>query len=289
MGKSTNAGNWLGKGSHLPRWFHVYPRFVGGKVQERFDPLSKPQNYGWHIARYQFCQPFVSGKIVLDIACGTGYGSSMLSSSGASLVIGADLSINAVKYAQEHFQTDRVYWVVMDGRALGFGPDTFDVIVSLETIEHISDYRRFLRELARILRPGGVLLLSTPNKTWHEASGLPPNPYHIYEFTPLELKEILTTYFKEVTLLGQDVSPAGRRRISEWENTIKENFRSQPACLRFIIEHLRPVAQLVPSAVRDFFMHRCLGVPRFVFLPEDTVISEDLSVSGRVIVAVCRK
>ena len=105
-----------------------------------------------HVARYRFARERVRGRI-LDVACGTGYGTAML---GA---VGLDLSLEALRYARRH----PAPYVAADAAVLPFGR-VFDAVVSFETIEHVADAGRFVSECARVLKPGGVFLVSTPNR-----------------------------------------------------------------------------------------------------------------------------
>lgn len=155
--------------------------------------------YGEHIARYVLASRLVRGRRVLDLGSGTGYGSEMLSAGGASQVIGLDQSQEAVEYSLRHHGRDARF-LVGDAQILPFADSEFDVVVSFETIEHVPDYQLFLRELRRVLRPGGLAVLSTPNK----ASYPEGNPFHLKEFFLAEFQEVVASYFKNVTVLAED-------------------------------------------------------------------------------------
>jgi SAM-dependent methyltransferase len=161
-----------------------------------------------HRSRYRFALPFVPGLRVLDIASGTGYGSGMLEQAGASSVRGCDVSAEAVRAAERDFGSDIVSFVQGDGVRLPFPDGEFDVIVSFETLEHVEDGDAFVRELRRVLTPGGTLILSTPNET--VTRHYSRNPYHITEYTPSELRSLLGRYFSDIELLGQTLGPGWR-------------------------------------------------------------------------------
>src|SRR4029077_3792404 len=143
-----------------------------------------------HVARYRFARDRVKARI-LDVACGTGYGTAML---GA---VGADLSFEALRYARRH----PAAYVASDAARLPFGR-RFDAVVSFETIEHVPDPGRFVAECARVLRPGGLLLVSTPNRDlWSPRSATPLQRHHVKEFTRKEFLAVLKPF--KVQLFGQ--------------------------------------------------------------------------------------
>jgi SAM-dependent methyltransferase len=167
---------------------------------ERMIPeLTDEITFRDHIARYRFASGFVRGKRVLDIACGEGYGSAALTAAGASQVIGIDIAPEVVAHARRKYGVDaRV------GRAERIDlPDrAFDVVVSFETIEHLTEPTTFLREIARVLSPGGLLILSTPNKQ-HSQGGEGRNPFHEVEMTEDEFRGAMEEVFGTVRYFSQ--------------------------------------------------------------------------------------
>jgi len=136
------------------------------------------------MARYKWAGRYISGANVLDIACGTGYGAQILLAVGASRVTSVDLSFSAIQFGVRSYN---VVGVVGDAHRLSFKDGAFDGVVSLETLEHLATPEIFIGEVARVLRPFGVLALSTPNADLSDGS----NPYHLREFSLGELLEIL--------------------------------------------------------------------------------------------------
>lgn len=158
---------------------------------------------GSHLARYEFARPRVAGKRVLDVATGSGYGAAVLARSAAS-VMGLELDYDAVEYARRYRLLGRLALIAGDACRMPFSASVFDAIVSFETLEHISDLGAFLAEVARVLRPGGELILSVPADT-EEAER---NPYHLHSFSPDKLARLLRREFEPATLLAQvRVSP----------------------------------------------------------------------------------
>ncbi len=139
-----------------------------------------------HLARYHWAAPLLRGKGVLDVACGTGYGAEVLRKGGVRAVVSVDVSEDALRFGAVPFALQAV---LGDAQRLPFRDQAFGGCVSFETIEHVPEAEFFARELARVLRPGGPLLLSTPNVL--RSAG--DNPHHVKEFTLGELTVLLAS------------------------------------------------------------------------------------------------
>lgn len=147
-----------------------------------------------HIARYVFAMhPFCTHKIVLDAACGTGYGTQILSWAADS-AFGVDIEPAAIEYAEEMYGTDNTTFVVGDVTKMQFPDGFFDVVVSFETIEHLSNPGAFVDEVWRVLRPNGVFIVSAP-----ENSG---SVFHRAEYSADGLEALLGA-FPEREYYGQ--------------------------------------------------------------------------------------
>lgn len=147
-----------------------------------------------HIQRYKFAAKFASGK-VLDMACGIGYGSFYLSTkTEIHSVCGVDISANPIKYAKETFQKNNLNFEISDATQTTFPNSSFDSIISLETAEHIKDLDSYFKEILRLLKSSGVLILSVPNRLFFIDGGI-PNKYHFNELLYTELKNKLNEYF----------------------------------------------------------------------------------------------
>jgi GT2 family glycosyltransferase/SAM-dependent methyltransferase/glycosyltransferase involved in cell wall biosynthesis len=156
--------------------------------------------YGEHLARYFFASNLVKGRQVLDVASGSGYGSNLLGRAGAVSVVGIDSSTHAVAYSTANYETTCVKFVAGDAQSLPFRDNSFDVVVSFETIEHLTDHHQFLDEVERVLSVEGILVISTPNVEAYPQG----NPFHLKEFEMDEFRGDLSKYFAHVCLLGQD-------------------------------------------------------------------------------------
>lgn len=169
------------------------------------DSSSKPM-LADHFERYRFCQRFVSGKKVLDAACGIGYGALMLAEAGAERVHAIDISPEAIAAAQEHYAHPNIDFETCDLLSLSAN-GTFDVVVSFETIEHIADTKRYLQVIQNSLKPGGLYFVSTPNRAVSNPSATrfdkPKNPFHQIEWTLGEFLEMLGEHFFVKEVYGQ--------------------------------------------------------------------------------------
>lgn len=151
--------------------------------------------------RYKFVKKFLSPEdVVLDIACGTGYGSKYLSDF-AKLVIGADMSIIPLKKAMDTYSKSNLTFVLQDARELSFNSNTFDKIVSIETFEHIPTNRvnNYCSEMKRVLKPDGLFICSTPQNSQGK---IPIQPAHEREYSLNEFKDILSEYFLVEQIYG---------------------------------------------------------------------------------------
>ncbi|HVY73287.1 MAG TPA: class I SAM-dependent methyltransferase [Puia sp.] len=143
-----------------------------------FTGLTKDED---HIGRYKLAVGYVAGRKVLDIACGAGKGSQLLSLEGhANEVLGADVDADSVRYAQHRYGGKNVSFQQMDGTNLIFDQE-FDVVVSFETIEHIKSVDVFLKNIWNALKPGGIFVVSTPISKL-DLDTKPLNPYHVQEW-----------------------------------------------------------------------------------------------------------
>jgi ubiquinone/menaquinone biosynthesis C-methylase UbiE len=169
---------------------------------ERFDPelLRDSLVEVEHLLRYHWAATAAAGRAVLDAGCGTGYGSLILSQAGASSCVGIDISEDAIARARES-HSDETQFEVGDLTDLSLASKSFDLIACFETIEHVaeSDQERVVAELARVLRPDGLLLISSPNRGVYPEG----NPHHLHELTAEELRELLSRHFAEVSLARQ--------------------------------------------------------------------------------------
>ncbi len=155
----------------------------------------------WH--RYHYVLPLVEGKRVLDVACGEGYGSALMSRRAAE-VCGVDLSAEAIAHGRSAYAgRANLQLVEAPCTSLPFASASFDVVVSFETIEHIREQAEFLDEIRRVLKSDGVLILSCPNKAEYSDKRGFTNEFHVRELYRPELEALLAPRFGHTRWLSQ--------------------------------------------------------------------------------------
>lgn len=173
---------------------------------ERYVPgIDDPHLEIEHYQRYLSVLPLIENKIVLDAACGEGYGAHILSSA-AKKVTGIDISYDAVNRAVEKYgDTEKLSFCVGSVARLPFPDESMEVVVSFETIEHISEklQYQFLEEIGRVLKKDGILIMSTPNKEIYSDLFDYHNEFHIKEFYKEEFRTFLESKFKFVQFYNQ--------------------------------------------------------------------------------------
>jgi SAM-dependent methyltransferase len=177
---------------------------------ERMLPeCSAPYVFWEHVYRYKFAASFVRGKRVLDIACGEGYGTAALAACGAAGVVGVDVSPEACAHARRKYGIDAR---VGQGECIPLPDASLDLVVSFETVEHLTDPAAFVRECRRVLHDDGTLIISTPNRLVYSAEGH-HNPFHVAEMDRTEFTELLRGPFDRLALYGQRPRGAGSWRL----------------------------------------------------------------------------
>jgi lipopolysaccharide biosynthesis protein/ubiquinone/menaquinone biosynthesis C-methylase UbiE len=200
---------------------------------ERYLPFIDPSISGAiihyeHLHRYAFASQFVKGKKVLDLASGEGYGTFLLSKNAAS-VVGIDMDHDAVLHASNTYKKENITFI--EGSILQVPvaeEKIFDVIVCFEAIEHITEHDILLREITRLLKDDGILIISTPNKKNYSDDAKYNNPYHKKELYYADFIALLKDHFAFTYTAGQQVvSGSSIYPLSPEE---------MPSCSEFVIE-----------------------------------------------------
>ena len=169
---------------------------------ERFLPVMGGGIELEHLHRYQIASKLVVGKRVLDIASGEGYGSFLLSSFALS-VVGVDISAEAISFASSKYQVANLKYINGSCADIPLEDNMVDVVVSFETIEHHDLHEEMMREIRRVLVPGGLLIISCPDKLEYSDRVHYNNPYHIKELYYHEFASLLDRYFANKSISGQ--------------------------------------------------------------------------------------
>ena len=156
-----------------------------------------------HVHRYVFASQLCNGKDVVDMACGEGYGAAMIAEM-AKTVIGVDASEEAVSHASGKYKKSNLSFAVGDVRKVDLSDSCCDVVVSFETIEHIEEHEKMLQEIKRVLRPNGMLVISSPNRPEYNKENS-SNDFHVKELDFDELDALLSQHFGCKRYYGQKV------------------------------------------------------------------------------------
>ncbi len=175
------------------------PSFTG----ERFLPECSGEIWYEHWHRYALARQLSQHCTVLDVACGEGYGAAMVAET-AYKVVGVDLSVDVIQHAKNNYRHHaNLQFVTASCECLPFSDASFDFAISFETIEHIEKQKEFISELTRVLRPDGILILSSPNKRLYSDAHDYHNEFHVRELYRNELEELLLEAFPHIFWLGQ--------------------------------------------------------------------------------------
>jgi ubiquinone/menaquinone biosynthesis C-methylase UbiE len=172
---------------------------------ERMVPEAAGADVFWeHIYRYRFAATKVAGKRILDIASGEGYGIAALAQAGASTALGVDVSAEACAHAMRKYGIEAR---VGDAQKIPVKNQSIDLVVSFETIEHLSEPELFVEECARVLAPGGKAIISTPNRDVYREKS-PNNPFHVNELSESEFSQLLAAKFSKIVMYTQSPKSA---------------------------------------------------------------------------------
>jgi SAM-dependent methyltransferase len=202
---------------------------------------TEPGILALHLKRYRFAEPWCAGREVLDAACGAGYGSADLGRV-ARRVLGVDIDPEAVAYAASRYAAPNVEFAVMDLASLAVDDSSFDTVCAFEAIEHVPDRDAVLAELARVLRPEGVLVASTPRAEL--TTEQPENPFHAVEYAPADFERLLGRFFERVELYGQRRRQTRRHRLLQKLDVLGLRRRFRPPRAVVVAVGTRPTAEL---------------------------------------------
>jgi SAM-dependent methyltransferase len=227
---------------------HVIPEYVHP------DDVTGLETLSLHLDRYEFAAQYIRPGRLLDIACGVGYGTRLLidRSHVDITAIGVDISEETISYAKEKYSTERIHYVVGDATHFT-DPGGFDMIVSLETIEHLPQPGSFVTHLMRLLRPGGILIGSAPTTPSMDA-----NPYHLHDFTERSFRRIFERHrLEEVSCLRQVQSFKVISLLTRKEARAKDMRRNLPS---YYLSHPGSLMRRIFSTFRYGFTNHYITI-----------------------------
>lgn len=220
----------------------------------RDDEVTGRETLELHLERYRFAVRHIRPGRLLDIACGVGYGTALLAvaAQGWATAIGVDISSEAIAYARHRYGAHVLQFVEAD--AMTFADSSgFDTIVSIETIEHLREPRKFIQRLATLLRPSGILVGSVPTTPSVDA-----NPYHLHDFTERSFKNMfLECGLVEVDVLRQIQRFNPRRLLGGKEkrsHTLRKNL------LKYYLMNPHSLGRRITSTLRYGFTNRYITI-----------------------------
>jgi len=217
----------------------AYRRTLGGYVI-----------YLMHMASYQFARKYCTGKRVLDLGCGSGYGAASLADIAES-IMAVDISSEAILFASERYKTPNISFREIDStKPLPFSDEEFDVVLSFQVIEHITDHSAYLREAKRVLKSDGMMIIVTPDRSLRLLPFQKPwNRWHVREYSATALHRAVAPWFEIDSLLHMGAADeiakveTQRYRFAKWALL--------PVTLPFVPEPIRQGTLAMIQKLRD--------------------------------------
>lgn len=236
---------------------------------------------GQHLAKYKFALRYCKGKKILEIGCGSGYGTKYMAENGVKEITAYDVDPSAISFAIKNSSHENIKFAEGDAETLK-EKSKYDVVLSFELIEHLEQPRKLIELAKKSLLKSGVFILSTPNKAFSILDqGKPSNPYHVYEYYPNELKELLLNFFKDVNLYGVLLD---NMEISETEERMHNTLR-----WRFInwITNRRWVRRIM-NYLPEYPKRLISGESKLSFKTDDFQVFRNRADESTDFIAVCK-
>ena len=227
-------------------------RLIPGDITP--DDVTGQATLQLHLERYEFAARYIASGRLLDIACGVGYGTSLLVERVPELneALGVDIDPDAVAYARQHFGSERTRFIVHD--AMTFADSAgFDAVVSVETLEHVPDPDRLVHQLLGLLRPGGVFVASVPT-----TPSIDVNPYHRTDFTEASFRKLVGRQGLTETGHLRQVQPYPLLRVLRRIEPRMQDMRS--SLVAYYLRHPPALGRRLLATLRYGFSNRYLTV-----------------------------
>lgn len=234
-----------------------------------------------HQRVYDFCKKYIKNKNVLEAGCGSGFGTYRLADY-AKNIIGIDVDEFSLNKAKEKFKKPNLSFILGDITSLGLSRK-FDVIISLQVIEHIEEDLFFVEKLQSMLETNGLLILSTPNRL---TSSFNENPYHVREYSFKELQQLLKRNFKSVKMLGLH----GNKTIRKYEKIRRAQIE------KFLSFDLLKIRKNIPLTLKKRLFDIASTINRYIILKKNKNLffkSNDFVIKNQTknaldIIAICK-
>lgn len=240
------------------------------------------------LARYEFAQKIIKKKKqkhvkILDLGCGTGYGSALLTQNGS--VVAMDKEKQAILYARKHYIKGPEF-KLGDVESFAVYLGQFDVICAFEIIEHLKRPRAFLKNIYKLLRKDGFVILSTPNNTFVSPYAKNKSPYHVKEYKKREFEKLLKSFFTSVTLYGQIKNKNAKKALDKFmesQEKRQELVNKDTWGIRTVLP--KNIKEKVWKYVGGFYGRR----PQDSLKTRDFPIKESFKENAEYFIAVCKK
>ncbi len=164
-----------------------------------------------HKFAYEYVQEFVEHKSVIDVGCGTGYGCKILAEKAKS-VHGIDNNKEAINYCHENYAAPNIEYLEKDANSLELDKQ-FDIAVTFQVIEHMLDLNKFIAQLKQVVKPDGIVFISTPNVRQAQREK-DANPFHFNEMNYTQFQKLIRENFLSFEILG--VAYTSRNKIRDF-------------------------------------------------------------------------
>jgi 2-polyprenyl-3-methyl-5-hydroxy-6-metoxy-1,4-benzoquinol methylase len=214
---------------------------------ERFLPEMQGTIALEHLHRYAMAKDFAVGKTVLDIACGEGYGSAVLAEV-AVRVYGVDIAPEAIAHAKTKYQRPNVEFLAGSCAGIPLADGTVDLVVSFETIEHHDEHEAMFAEIKRVMRPDGMVIVSSPDKLEYSERANHANAYHVKELYADEFQRLVEKNFTHVAMLGQRALYASTLLLIGRPGESIQYFRENNSAIQTTCGLMRPCYQVAVAS-----------------------------------------
>lgn len=224
-----------------------------------------------HMFAYEYAKGVIQPNAkVLEVGCGAGYGTAMLAGRKDLQVTGLDVDASVVESAINLYQSDNCHYMAFDGSRLPFQDEEFDAVISFQVIEHVVDDESFLKEMSRVLKPGGHAIVVTPNRSYRLRKDQKPwNPFHVREYDPQTFGKLMKSRCPGSQVFGIDASPAVRS--IEVQRVHHNKLRAPAKWLAALVYRARKSLQPDVEAIRSKY-----STKDFSITPGDAPGSLDL-------------